>query len=121
MTNLRLAYITLFLIALFTVFTLWSQVGGQGHLDLIPWFVKLVLATAASLAIVRAAVAAVAGERGWNPQSVKWLGLALATLALCGMASYYAHVNLEDSGDESEPGDATISSIEAKTRTPIRA
>jgi len=121
MTILRLAYITLFLIALLTVFTLWSQVGGQGHLDLVPWYVKLVLATSAAFAIVRAAAAAVAGDRGWNTQSVKWLGLALAALALCGMASYYAHVNFEDTGDETDSGDATISSLQAnKTGIPIR-
>src|SRR5437899_2135028 len=98
MPILRLAYIALFLIALLSVFTLWGQVGGQGHLDLVPWYVKLVLSMAAALAIVRGAAAAVAGDRGWNTQSVKWLGLALATLALCGAASYYAHVNLEDNG-----------------------
>src|SRR3954468_8898346 len=98
MTNLRLAYITLFLIALFTVFTLWSQVGGQGHLDLVPWYVKLVLATGTAFAIVRAAAAAVAGERGWNTQRVKWLGLARATLALCGMASYSAPLNSRTPG-----------------------
>src|SRR5437899_7576497 len=109
MPILRLAYITLFLVALFTVFTLWSQVGGQGHLDLLPWSVKLVLAVAAAFGITRAGAAAVAGERGWNVQSMKWLGLTLATLFLCGMASYYAHNNLEDSGDESDSGDATIS------------
>ena len=111
MPILRLAYITLFLIALFTVFTLWSQVGGQGHLDLIPWYVKLVLASGASYAIVRAAAAAVSGENGWNPQSVRWLGLALAILFLCGVASFYAHTNLEDTGDEGDSNeDTSISS-----------
>jgi|SRR5689334_24745754 hypothetical protein len=105
MPILRLAYITLFLIALFTVFTLWSQVGGQAHLDLLPWHIKLALAIAASYAIVRAAAAAVASERGWNPQSVRWLGMVLATLVLCGVASFYAHTNLEDTGDDG--GDST--------------
>jgi len=107
---LRLAYITLFLIALFTVFTLWSQVGGQDHLDLLPWHIKLVLAVGAAFAITRAAASAVAGERGWNLQSVRWLGLALVILFLCGMASSYAHNNLEDTGDE-ETGDASVSSF----------
>src|SRR5947209_19812231 len=102
MTNLRLAYITLFLIALFTVFTLWAQVGGQGHLDLVPWWVKLVCGTGSAFATVRAASAAVAGDRAWNTHSVKWFGLALAALALCGAASYYAHVNFEDTGDETD-------------------
>src|SRR5215470_13899293 len=101
MPILRLAYITLFLIALFTVFTLWAQIGGQGHLDLLPWYVKLALSVGSAFAIVRAASAAVGGARGWNPQSVRWLGLTLAALCLCGLASFYAHNNLEDSGDDS--------------------
>src|SRR4051794_23712019 len=110
MQILRLAYITLFLVALFTVFTLWSQVGGQGHLDLLPWYVKLGLAMAASYSIVRATMSAVAGDRGWNAQSVKWLGMALATMVLCGMASLYAHNNLEDSADDTpDEGDTAIS------------
>src|SRR5215831_4935241 len=105
MPILRLAYITLFLIALFTVFTLWSQVGGQGHLDLLPWHIKLVLSVGAAYAITRATSAAVAGDRGWNLQSVRWLGLALAVLFICGMASYYAHSYLEDTGDEGDGSD----------------
>jgi hypothetical protein len=112
MPILRLAYVTLFLLALFTVFTMWSQVGGQGHLDLLPWHVKLVLSIGAAYAITRATSAAVAGDRGWNPQSVRWLGLALAILFICGMASYYAHAYLEDTGDEDDGSDeATISSF----------
>jgi hypothetical protein len=106
----RLAYIAVFLLSLIAVFTLWGQVGGQGHLDLVPWSVKLVLGGGAAYAITRASVAAVKGEHGWNGQSVKWTGLALATLFLCGMASFYAHNNLEDTGDEQDQGDATVSS-----------
>ena len=120
MPMLRLAYVALFLIALLSVLTLWAQVGGQSHLDLVPWYLKLVLSMGAAFATVRGAAAAVAGERGWNTQSVKWLGLALATLILCGMASYYAHVNFEDPGEETGSGDAKISWFEAKTGMPIR-
>jgi hypothetical protein len=36
MPILRLAYTTLYLIAIIAVFVVWSQVGGQGHLDLMP-------------------------------------------------------------------------------------
>jgi hypothetical protein len=106
----RLAYIAVFLLSLMAVFTLWSQVGGQGHLDLVPWSVKLALGASAAYSITRASAAAVKGEHGWNSQSVKWTGLALATLFLCGMASFYAHNNLEDTGDEQDQGDATVSS-----------
>jgi len=41
MPTLRLAYATQYLIAVIAVFVLWSQVGGQSHLDLMPWYVKL--------------------------------------------------------------------------------
>jgi hypothetical protein len=41
MHTLRLAYATQFLIALIAVYVLWSQVGGQSHLDLMPWYLKL--------------------------------------------------------------------------------
>jgi hypothetical protein len=111
MPILRLAYIGLFLIAVIAVFTLWSQVGGQSHLDLVPWSVKLALGGGAALGITRAGMAAVQGEHGWNGQTVKWTGLTLAALFLCGMASLYAHNNLEDTGDETDEGDATVSSL----------
>ena len=113
MQSLRLAYIAIFLLSLIAVFTLWSQVGGQGHLDLVPWSVKLALGAGAAYAITRASSSAVKGEHGWNSQSVKWAGLALATLFLCGMASFYAHNNLEDTGDEEDQSDATVSSAVA--------
>jgi hypothetical protein len=109
MPLLRLAYSTQFLIALIAVFVLWSQVGGQTHLDLLPWHIKLGLACAAAYGIVRATMAAVGGERGWNAQSVAWLGLTLAVLVVCGLASYWAHVNLEESDGEDAQQDAPIS------------
>ncbi len=108
MPLLRLAYSTQFLIALIAIFILWSQVGGQTHLDLLPWHVKLALACAAAYCIVRATIAAVGNERGWNAQSVAWLGLTVAVLVVCGMASYWAHVNLEDTDEEAQQ-DAPIS------------
>jgi heme/copper-type cytochrome/quinol oxidase subunit 3 len=111
MPILRLAYTTLFLIALIATFVLWAQVGGQGHLDLLPWFVKLALGVAAAYSTVRAAAAAVAGERGWNGHSVRWLGVTLAIMFLCGLATYYAHMNLEDTDDEDSQQDTTVSRL----------
>ena len=110
MPILRLAYSTQFLIALIAIFVMWSQVGGQNHLDLLPWTVKLVLGAAAAYGVVRATIASVSGDRPWNGQTVRWLGLTLALLAACGYASYYAHTNLED--DDTEPQqDTTISRL----------
>ncbi|HTP30796.1 MAG TPA: hypothetical protein VMJ75_01405 [Candidatus Acidoferrales bacterium] len=114
MPLLRLAYSALFLVALIAVYVAWSQVGGQSHLDLLPWWLKLGLGMGIAFAIVRATIAAVAGERGWNGHSLRWLGLVLVMAVICGLASYYAHMYLEDQGDESdEEADATVSRLVA--------
>jgi hypothetical protein len=90
---------------------MWSQVGGQNHLDLLPWTVKLALGVAAAYGIVRATIASVSGDRAWNGQTVRWLGLTLALLAACGYASYYAHINLEGDDDTEQQQDTTISRL----------
>ena len=109
MPTLRLAYSTQFLIAVIAIFVLWSQVGGQSHLDLLPWWIKLGLGLAAAYGVVRATAASVSGDRAWNGQTLRWLGVTLAVLAVCGYASYYAHMNLEDTDDEDQQADTTIS------------
>lgn len=109
MPILRLAYTTQFLVASIAIFVLWSQVGGQSHLDLLPWSLKLVLGLAAAYGTVRATAASVSGDHAWNSHVLRWLGLTLALLAACGYASYYAHLNLEE-GDEEEQQDTAISS-----------
>jgi hypothetical protein len=111
MPILRLAYSTLFLIALIAIFVLWAQVGVQSHLDLLPWFVKLGLGVTGAYAVVRATAAAVAGEHGWNGHSVRWVGLTLLVLLLCGLASYYAHMYLEDTDDGGDQQDTTVSRL----------
>jgi len=101
MPILRLAYTTQFLIALFTIFELWSQVGGQSHLDLMPWYLKLFLAAGAAFATVQATASAVSQPRAWNGGTLRWVGILLALLVGCGLASYYYHVY----GEQQEPDD----------------
>lgn len=105
---MRLAYTTLFLIALLAVFELWSQVGGQTHLDLMPWYLKLVLGTGAAFCVVKAAAAAFAGERAWNRQTLRWAGILLLLLVGCGLASYYVHLY----GEQDEDQDQTQQSLQ---------
>ena len=108
MPILRLAYTTLFLLALLAVFELWSQVGGQSHLDLMPWYLKLVLGGGAALATVRATATAVSHERPWNSQTLRWLGILAALLIGCGLASYYYHVYEEQ---QDQPDDTVSSAV----------
>ena len=96
MPILRLAYTTQFLIALIAVFFLWSEIGGQGHLDLMPWYLKLGLGTGVAYAAVKATASAVAHEPAWNIKTLKWFGAMLALMVACGAVTYYYHLYGED-------------------------
>jgi len=106
---LRLAYTTLFLIALLAIFELWSQVGGQSHLDLMPWYLKLALGAGTAFATAKLTAAAVAHERLWSGQTLRWAGILLALLIGCGLSSYYYHLTEEQQDQQ----DDTISSTAA--------
>jgi hypothetical protein len=118
MPLLRLAYSALYLVALIAVYVAWAQVGGQSHLDLLPWHLKLVLGAAIAFTIVRATSASVAGERAWNGRTLRWLALMLALGIGCGLASFYAHVYLEDEGDEADEQSQTTLSRLVAPETP---
>ena len=102
MPILRLAYTTQFLIALLAIFELWSQVGGQSHLDLMPWYLKLGLAGGAAFATVQATVSAVSHERPWNVRTLRWLVVLVMLLTMCGLSSYYYHLYGEEPEDEDQ-------------------
>jgi hypothetical protein len=124
MLILRLAYTTQFLLALLAVFFLWSEVGGQSHLDLMPWYLKLVLGVGAAFAVVKATAAAVSHDRVWNAQTLRWAGILLVLLIGCGLASYYVHLYGEE--DEEQDDNLTSSTLvvprsAAPTVTELRA
>ncbi len=119
MPILRLAYSTLFLIALLAVFVVWSEVGGQTHLDLMPWYLKLGLGAGAAFAAVKATAAAVGGANPWNGGTLRWFGILLALLLGCGLATYYVHVYGEV--DEQDDEDSMTSQlILHRGATPMR-
>jgi hypothetical protein len=114
MPLLRLAYATEFLIALIAVFVLWSQVGGQSHLDYMAWQIKLLLGAGAAFAVVKATVAAVSGERAWNGKTLRWFGILLVLLIGCGLASYYVHLYVEPDEDDQQDNSAVMKGLQAK-------
>jgi hypothetical protein len=114
MKALRLAYATQFLIALIAIFVLWSQVGGQSHLDLMPWYLKLGLGAGTAFAAVKATAAAVSHERAWNVRTLRWLGIMVALLVGCGLAAYYVHMYGESDEDDDQDNTAEMSACVAR-------
>jgi hypothetical protein len=119
MPILRLAYATQFLIALIAIFVLWSQVGGQSHLDLMPWYLKLGLGAGAAFAVVKASAAAVSHAHAWNGATLKWFGITLALLIGCGLASYYYHVYGETDEDEEQDTQTSLMTVPLHTPLPL--
>jgi hypothetical protein len=101
---LRLLYAIEFLIALIATYTVWSQVGGQYHLDLMAWYWKLGLGAGVAFAAVKATAAAVAGQRAWNSRTLKWISLIIALSLACGAVTYYYHLT-EPPADEEDQQD----------------
>lgn len=56
---LHVLYAIEFLIALIAVYTVWSEVGGQGHLDYMAWYWKAAMGPPAAYGIIRLTQAAV--------------------------------------------------------------
>ena len=107
----RFAYSFEFLIAMICVFTVWSQVGGQGHLDLLPWYVKLVCALAMSWATVRLTAGMVEEEKAWNRRTIRWLfGLAAVATVMAGITYYYHLHEVSDEPDTDETSATSVSS-----------
>ena len=96
---LRIGYAIQFAVTWMAVFAVWAQVGGQGHLDLMPWYPKLLLPAALSLAAVKATAAAVRRDRIRNARTSCWLAAALALIATMGVLTYYEHLNEEQEED----------------------
>lgn len=108
---LRLAYSVEFLLALLAVLTLWSEIGGQSHLDMMPWYTKLICLMASAWCCVRFTAGLVEERRVWNRRTRGWLtGLILVATAM-GAITYYYHLHEETDEQDS---DETATAIEMK-------
>jgi hypothetical protein len=97
---LRLAYAVEFLIALIAIISLWSEVGG-GHLDLMPWHIKLGCILGLAWCCVRFTASLVEQPRVWTGRAIGWFAGILLFCLLMGGITYYYHLHEEqDNGDE---------------------
>ena len=104
----RLYYAIEFLLALLTIHMLWSEIGGQTHLDMMPWYAKLTLILALAWCAVRFTAAIVAQERTWTRSSVAWFfGMAVVVAVMAGVTYYY---HLHEVVDEPESEDISVTS-----------
>lgn len=109
---LRLGYALEFLIALIAIISLWSEVGGENHLDLIPWYVKLGCILGLAWCCVRFSASLVEQQRVWTGRAIGWLVGILLFCLLMGGITYYYHLHEEqDDGDE----DSTAAAENANT------
>ena len=106
---LRLAYVAEFLLALIAVFTLWGQVGGQYHLDIMPWYDKLVLGGGLAFVTVLGTAAAVSGARTWNWKTIVYALLAVILIGAMAAVTVYYHLHEpEDDDDDASPTTAMM-------------
>jgi hypothetical protein len=97
-------YVGEFLIAVMAVLSLWSQVGGQGHLDLMPWYLKLGLTSALALVTVMGTAAALSHPDAWNAKTIAFVILGLLLACAMGVTSYYYHIHEnDDEKDDTTP------------------
>jgi len=104
---LRMAYTFEFWIALIAIFTVWSQVGGQGHLDLIAWYIKLSCALALAWSAVRMTSAMVENTQAWNWTTVKWFLAVLALAVLATGITFWYHLHEVPDEPDTDQNSAT--------------
>jgi hypothetical protein len=112
---LRLAYALEFLIALVAIISLWSEIGGEAHLDLMPWYIKLACILGLAWCCVRFTASIVEQQEVWTRRTISWFaGILLFCVAMGGI-TYYYHLHEEpDQGDE----DTTAAAAAVSIRSP---
>lgn len=105
---LRLALTIEFLVALVAIFETWGMVGGQGHLDLMPWYWKLGFVLGLALVTVMGTLAAMAHERAWNAKTIACLLLAMMLAGGMGATTYYYHLHENDDQGPGEDDSVTL-------------
>lgn len=103
--------IAVFLIALQSLFTFWSEVGGQYHLDLMFWPWKFGLSLAAAGLVTAVAREALVRERFLTRRSVLALTLLIAVVIAAGLVTFYYHQNEPADEDEQDDNGTTYTTL----------
>ena len=106
---LRLAYSFEFLLALLVIIVGWTQIGGQGHMDLMSWYAKLPSVILLAWCAVRLTAATVEQPQAWNRRSRLWLAALLLTGF--GMAALTYYVHLHEVPDEPDTDETSTTSV----------
>jgi hypothetical protein len=105
----RFAIAAEFLVSLLTITVVWSTLGGQGHIDLMPWYVKVGLPLMFSIAVCRATLSSMRSPMAFPPGAVIWILLALISAGAMGLVTYYYH--LQEELLQPEPDGESLTSI----------
>ncbi len=100
-----------FLIALIAIPTAWSEIGGQGHLDMMPWYLKMALIVGLSWAFVKFSAALARPAKARKRRAVLWLLALLTITAGMGLVTYYYHLQEPDDEDNSDDNPSTATSL----------
>jgi len=101
---LRPLLILEFLVAIEAIFTLWSQVGGQYHLDLMYWPWKFGLSIGAAALIVAFTARVALDDGAITRRSWLLVSLLMGVVLVAGVVTYYYHLNEPaDQDDLDEP------------------
>ena len=106
---LRLGYALEFFLALIAILTLWSEIGGEAHLEMMTWYVKLGCITALAWCSVRLTASLVEQQKVWTARTVVWLAGILLCVVLMGAITYYYH--LQEAADEDADDDTTAAAV----------
>ncbi len=112
---LRLAYAVEFLVALIAIISVWGEVAGEAHLDLMPWHIKLICIVGFAWCSVRFTASMVERPKFWTGRTIGWLAcVLLCCIAMAGITYYY---HLQEEPDEVDQDSSTASRSISDPRT----
>jgi len=108
---LHILYAIEFLIALIAVFTVWSQVGGQGHLDYMAWYWKAAIGIPAAFSAVKLTILLASDHPQRKRRILAWTALLIFLALSAGGLTYYYHLNEPLDEDNQDSGVSTRTAL----------